>query len=46
MLTARAATNKTVSADMTDSNIISIFAVRLSGITSVGLNAMALVNDT
>jgi hypothetical protein len=46
MFTARAATSRTVRTDSADSIIISSFAQRLSGIASVGLNAIALVNQT
>jgi len=46
MFTARAATSSTVIADAADSIIIKTFAWRVSGIASVGLNAIALVNET
>jgi hypothetical protein len=46
MFTARAATNSTVVAEIADSASIIIFTRRVSGIASVGLNAMALVNET
>ena len=46
MLTARAATSTSVIALAPASTIITIFMRALSGITSVGLNAVALVNDT
>jgi hypothetical protein len=45
MFTARAATSSTVVAEIADSASISIFARRVSGIASVGLNAIALVNE-
>ena len=45
MFTARAATNSTVVAEIADSASIIIFTRRVSGIASVGLNAMALVNE-
>ena len=45
MLTARAATSSTVTAETADSVSIIIFTRRVSGITSVGLNAIALVNE-
>ena len=43
--TARAATSSTVVAEIADSVSIIIFARRVSGIASVGLNAIALVNE-
>jgi hypothetical protein len=46
MLTARAATSRTVTAETADSDNISIFARRVSGIVSVGLNAIEFVNET
>jgi hypothetical protein len=46
MFTARAATSSTVIAETLDSESISSFARRLSGIASVGLKAMQFVNDT
>src|SRR5205085_11295761 len=46
MLTARAATRSTVIAEIADSESISSFAQRLSGIASVGLKAIELVNET
>jgi hypothetical protein len=46
MLTARAITSATVMTDTIECSIIVSFAQRESGITSVGLNAVALVNDT
>jgi hypothetical protein len=45
MFTARAATNSTVIADIADPVSIIIFMRRVSGIASVGLNAIALVNE-
>ena len=45
MLTARAMTRATVASDTSDWTSIAIFAHRDSGITSVGLKAVALVND-
>ncbi len=45
MFTARAMTRATVTSDTADWNSIAIFAQRDSGSTSVGLNAVALVND-
>ena len=44
MLTARATTSATVTMEMTDCRAMASFAQRDSGITSVGLNADALVN--
>jgi hypothetical protein len=46
MFTARAATSNTVIAEIAASVNIIIFTRRVSGITSVGLNAMAFVNET
>jgi hypothetical protein len=46
MFTARAATNSTVVAEIADSTSIIIFTRRVSGIASVGLKAIALVNET
>ena len=46
MLIARAATSSTVVAEIEDSSSISSFARRVSGIASVGLNAIELVNET
>ena len=43
MLTARAATNSTAATEITDSTAISDFAQRVTGIASVGLNAIPLV---
>jgi len=45
MLTARAITNTTVTSDTNDWASMVSFAHRVSGIVSVGLNAVALVND-
>ncbi len=45
MFTARDTTRATVSSDARDCSIISSFAVADSGMVSVGLNAVALVND-
>ena len=44
-LTARATTRATVSSEIPDCSIIVIFAHRDSGSVSVGLNAVAFVND-
>ena len=46
MFTARAATSRIVTADADASSSISIFAWRVSGIASVGLNAIEFVNET
>lgn len=46
MFTARAAIRTTASNDTDDSTSISIFARGVSGIVSVGLNAVAFVNET
>ena len=46
MLIARAATNRTVIADRTDSDAINTLAGRVKGIASVGLNAIAFVSPT
>ena len=46
MLTARAATSSSVTSETVDWISISCFAVRVSGIVSVGLNALAFVNET
>jgi hypothetical protein len=46
MFTARAATSSTVVAETADSASIIIFIRRVSGIASVGLNAIALVTET
>jgi hypothetical protein len=45
MLTARATTSTTVTSETVDWSIISILAQRDNGITSVGLNAVELVNE-
>jgi len=45
MLTARETTTATVTREARDWNIISSFAQSVSGMVSVGLNAVALVND-
>jgi hypothetical protein len=45
MFTARAATNSRVVAEIADFVSIIIFARRVSGIASVGLKAIALVNE-
>jgi hypothetical protein len=45
MLTARETTTATVTNEARDWSIISSFAHVVSGIVSVGLNAVALVND-
>jgi len=45
MLTARATTRTTVTIDTADCSSMAVFAHRDSGMTSVGLNAAALVND-
>src|SRR5207248_1895209 len=46
ILTARAVTSRMLSAETADSESISVFAQRLSGIASVGLNAIEFVNET
>ena len=46
MFTARAATRRTVTAESIDSAAINALAGRVSGITSVGPNAVAFVSDT
>ena len=46
MFTARAATRRMVIAETDDSISISSFARRVSGIASVGLNAIEFVNET
>src|SRR5579864_764496 len=46
MFTARAATSRTVIAESVDSAAINALAGRVSGIASVGLNAVAFVSDT
>jgi hypothetical protein len=45
MLTARAATRSTVTTESMDSAAIKAFAILVSGIESVGLNAVALVSE-
>ena len=45
MFTARAVTSRMLIADTPDSDSINNFAQRLSGIASVGLNAMEFVNE-
>jgi len=45
MLTARAATRSTVTTESMDSAAINALASRVSGIESVGLNAVALVSE-
>ena len=45
-LTARAATRVIVNKEMADCTNINILAKWVSGITSVGLNAVAFVNAT
>ncbi len=45
MLTARATTRAPVTSETPDCRRKSIFVQRVSGIVSVGLNAVALVND-
>jgi hypothetical protein len=46
MLTARAMTRTRVTTEMIDCESIVSFAQRVMGIASVGLNAIAFVNDT
>jgi predicted nucleic acid-binding protein len=46
MLTARATTITASASEIADCTSMSIFAQRLSGIASVGLNAVAFVNET
>ena len=46
MLTARAATSRIVTEEIADSESISCFARRVSGIASVGLKAIEFVNET
>ena len=46
MFTARAVTSRMLTAEIADSDSISSFAHRLSGIESVGLNAIEFVNET
>ena len=45
MLTARAAIRSTVTAEIVDSAAINALAGRVSGMASVGLNAVAFVNE-
>jgi hypothetical protein len=45
MLTARETTSATVSSEAKDCSIIKNLAAAVSGIVSVGLNAVALVKD-
>jgi hypothetical protein len=45
MLTARATTSATVTIETADCTVMAILAQRVSGMTSVGLKAAALVND-
>lgn len=45
MLTARATTSATVTSEITDCNSMVNLAQRVSGITSVGLNAVAFVKE-
>ena len=45
MFTARAVTSRMLTAEIADSESIKSFAQRLSGIASVGLNAIELVNE-
>jgi hypothetical protein len=46
MFTARAATSRTVTTESVDSAAIRAFAGRVSGMESVGLKAVAFVNET
>jgi hypothetical protein len=46
MFTARAATRSTVAAERVDSAAIKALAWRVSGMASVGLNAVAFVSET
>jgi hypothetical protein len=46
MFTARAATRSTVTTESVESAAISALAVRVSGIASVGLKAVAFVSET
>ena len=46
MFTARAATRRMVTAESVDSAAINVLAGRVSGIASVGLNAIAFVSET
>jgi hypothetical protein len=45
MFTARETTTATVTSEARDCSIMSSFAHPVSGMVSVGLNAVALVND-
>jgi hypothetical protein len=45
MFTARAVTSRMLIAEIPDSDSISSFAQRLSGIASVGLNAIEFVKE-
>ena len=45
MLTARATTRATVTIETADCTVMAVLAQRVSGMTSVGLKAAALVND-
>ena len=46
MFTARAATSRMATAETEDSTSMSSFALLVSGIASVGLKAIELVNET
>jgi hypothetical protein len=46
MFTARAATSRIVIAESVDSAAMIVFAGRVRGIASVGLNAIAFVSET
>src|SRR6202050_5334368 len=46
MVTARATTNPIVTRETSDCALMMLFAVGVSGIVSVGLNAVAFVSDT
>ena len=46
ILTARAMTRAAATREIAACSIMAIFALRVSGIVSVGLNAVALVNET
>jgi hypothetical protein len=46
MFTARAATRRTATAESVDSAAIKALAGRVSGIASVGLNAIEFMSDT
>ena len=45
-LTARAVTSTTITSETVDLSPMSSFAFSVSGIVSVGLNALALVSET